>query len=96
MSLNRRLKISLDIKLYINIKRFLTLNQPCTRSQTKTPTKNQDCPKATANLAVVETAEHATMVVSYITRYASSPESSTINIGEFNVCYGGYKLKRRK
>ena len=78
------------------MKIFLTLKPPRTRSQIEISTKNQDCPKATANLAVVETAEHATMVVSYITRYASSPESSTINIGEFNVCYGRYKLKRQK
>ena len=96
MSLNRRLKRLLNLKLYVTKKMFLTLKPPRTQSQIEILTTNQDCPKATANLAVVETAEHATMVVSYITRYASSPESSTINIGEFNVCYGGYKLKRRK
>ena len=38
------------------------------RWQTKVSTKNQDCPEATANLAVVETAKPVSEVVSYKTK----------------------------
>ena len=78
MSLNKRLKKLLSLKLYVTMKRFLTLKPPRTRSQTETSTKNQDCLKATANLAAVETAEHDTEAVSHKTRDASSLESNTI------------------
>ena len=73
MSLKRRLNRLLNFKLYFTIKRFLTLKS---RSQTEISTKNQDCPKATANLAVVETAEHDSEAVSYKTRDASSREAT--------------------
>ena len=75
MSLNRILKILLNLKLYISIKRFLTL-MPRSRSNTEKSTKNVYCPKATANLAAVETAEHDTEVASHKTSDASSLESN--------------------
>ena len=62
------------------MKRFLTLKPPRTRSQTETSTKNQDCLKATTNLATVETAEHDTEVVSHKSRDASSLESNRLLI----------------
>ena len=75
MSLNRILKLLLNLKLYISIKRFLTL-MPRSRSKTEKSTKNQDCLKATANLTAVETAEHDTEAVPYKTRDVSSFESN--------------------
>ena len=78
MSLNRILKRLLNLKLYISIKRFLTLKPPRIRSKTEKSTKNIDCLRASANLAAVETAEHDTEAVSHKTRDATSPEC---NIG---------------
>ena len=76
MSLNRILKRLLNLKLYVSMKRFLTLKPPRIRSQTEISTKNQDCPKDTANLAAVETAEHDTKAVPDKTRDASSVEGN--------------------
>ena len=76
MSLNRRLKRLLNLKLYVSMKRFLTVKPPRTRSKTEISTKNQDCLKATYNLAAVETAEHDTEAVLHKTRDASSLESN--------------------
>ena len=53
MSLNRILKRLLNLKLYISMKRFLTL-MPRSRSKTEKSTKNLYCLKATANLASVD------------------------------------------
>ena len=78
MPLNRRLKTILNLKLYVTMKRFLALKPPRTRSKTETPTKYQDCLKATAYLAVVETAEHDTEAVSHKTRSASNHESNKL------------------
>ena len=78
MSLNRRLKRLLNLKLYVTMKIFLTLKPPCTRSQTETSTKNQDCLKATASLAAVQTAEHDTEAVSHKTWDESGLESNTL------------------
>ena len=77
MSLNRILKLLLNLKLYISIKMFLTL-MPRSRSKTEKSTENLDCLKATANLAAVETAEHYTEAVSHITRDATSLECNNI------------------
>ena len=54
------------------MKKFLPFKPPRTRSQTEILTTNQDFPKATANLAAVETAEHDTDTFSHKTRDASS------------------------
>ena len=54
MSLNRRLKKLLILKLYVSMKKFLTLKPSQTQSQTNVSIKNQDCSKDTANLAAVE------------------------------------------
>ena len=63
MSSNRRLKRLLNLKLCVTMKRFLIFKPPRTQSQTEISTKNQDCLKATAYLAAVETAEHDTEAV---------------------------------
>ena len=56
------------------MKRFLTFKPPLIRSKTEKSTKNLDCLKAAANLAVVETVEHDTEAVSHKTRDARSHE----------------------
>ena len=75
MSLIRRLKRLLNLKLYVTMKRFLTLKPPRTRSHTEILTTNQDFgPKATVNLAAVETAGHDTETFSHKTKDANSLE----------------------
>ena len=83
MSLNRILKRLLNLKLYIFIKRFLTIKPPCIRSKTEKSAKNLDCLKATANLAAVEIAEHDTEAVSHKTRDATSLESNSCTASRF-------------
>ena len=78
MSLNRKLKILLNLKQYISMKRFLTLKPPRFRSKTEKSTKNLECLKATANLTAVETAKHDTEAVSHKTRSASGFECNIV------------------
>ena len=52
----------------------LAITHSCIRSETELATKNKDGPKATANLAPVETAEPVTEGVSHEARDLSSPE----------------------
>ena len=54
------------LKLYVTMKRFLTLKPSHTRSQTESSTKNQDCSETTANLSPVKTEEPVTEAVSHI------------------------------
>ena len=51
------------LKLYVAMKRFLTLKPSHTRSQTESSTINQDCPETTANLAPSKTVEPITEAV---------------------------------
>ena len=74
MSLNRILTKLLNLELYISMKRFLTFKPPLIRSKTEKSTKNQNCLRATAHLAAVETAEYDTEAVSHKTRDARSHE----------------------
>ena len=63
--------------------RVLAITHSCIRSQTEVATKDKDGPKATANLAPVETAE----AVSHKARDPSSPEyiTSTYTFFKFNT-----------
>ena len=45
------------------MRRVLALTHSCTRSQTEVATKDKDGPEATANLALVETAEPVTETI---------------------------------
>ena len=59
--------------------RVLALKLYSTRSQTEVATKDKNGPKATANLAPVETAEPVTEAVSHKARDPSSLEYISFN-----------------
>ena len=66
-------KVSI-LKLYMTIKKVLTIRQY--RTRTEGSIKNEDCPKTTLKLAPVETTEPVTEVVSNKTADLSSTESN--------------------
>ena len=78
------LKRLLNLKLYLTMKRFLTLKPPRTWSKTEKLTKNLNCHKATENLAAFETAEHDTEAASHNTSDASGHESNICATKKFS------------